>query len=252
MSQEELNLDVYARAIWRAKWVILIVAIASGAVAAYWTYRQPVQHKAVALIRIGRVWKEPLEDYVVAEKVAGSQGFLREAAASAGLTPRQLRRSVRVETLQGGSRRNRYPVLLQVTATSESDDANQLAEAVANQIVARHAAMFEEALKPHLEQQQRLEERQKELSSQPASRDLLLKLESELDTVRANNSLSNTPVTEKTYIIGTPASEQVARQSIWRPAAAAALIMGSATALFAALAARFRQQSGQNQDAQNS
>jgi prophage DNA circulation protein len=252
MSQENLNLDTYVRAIWRAKWIIILVTIAAVAVAVFIARREPVQHRATAFIRIGRVWKEPLEDYIVAEKTAASTAFLKAAASRAGLNPRQLRRAVHVETLQGGARRNRYPVLLQVTATSESDDAAQLVSAVADEIIARHEVLFEQALKPHLEEQRRLEDRQKELTSQPGARELLLRVESELDSVRANNSLTNTPITEKTHLISDPTSEPIPRQSIWRKAAAAGVVAAAATALLAAVAAHFRQPHQPEQHAANS
>lgn len=250
MSQEELRFDNYVRAVWRAKWLIIVASIAAAGIAAYLTHRQPAQYRAVALIEIGRVWKEPLEDYYVTEKVVNDPGFLKQAAAKSGFTPRQLKHAVRAEVLEGGGRRNRYPVLLQITATSESEDAAQLADAAAKEVIARHEAMFEEILKPHLEQQMRLEAHQKELSSQPSARDLLLKVESELDQVRANNSLSNLTVTGKTHLIQEPTSEPVQRPSIWRPAAAAGSITAVALALGAALLAHFKHLEQMNSDKQ--
>jgi uncharacterized protein involved in exopolysaccharide biosynthesis len=241
MSQQELSLDTYARAIWRAKWLIIIGAIAAAAIAAVVVYQGPIQHRAVALIQIGNVWKEPIEDYFVAETVASSPGFLKDAAASANLNPRQLRRSVIVDVIQGGPRRARYAVLLRVSATSESsDDAVASATAVSKAIVVRHDKMFDEALKPHLEQQHRLEERQKELAAQAGSRELLLRVETELDDVRTKNSIAEASATDRSRVVEEPSSENVPRPSMLRPAAGAAALAAIVIAVLAALTAHFK------------
>jgi hypothetical protein len=242
MSEQELNLDTYARAIWRAKWIIIAAALAASAIAAFTVYSRPIQHRAVALIQIGRVWKEPLEDYFVAEKVASSPVFLRNAATGAGLNPRDVRRSVAVEVIQGGPRRARYAVLLQVAATSENqDDALRFADVVVKAIIARHDAMFEEALAPHRDQQHRLEERQKELAGQPSSGDLLIRVEHELDDVRAKNTVSDGSITDKTRLIQEPSSDAVPRASLLRPTVAAGSLTALAVALIAAIAGHFRE-----------
>src|SRR5262249_21343652 len=152
MTQEQLSFDRYARVVWRAKWIILAAAILAALAAAFITYRQPAQHRATALLKIGRVWKEPIEDYFVAEKVANTQSFLRGPASRAGISPHHLRRSAHVEAILAGPRRNRAPVLLQITATADTaENAAKNADAVSQEIVARHQAIMDEALKPHLE-----------------------------------------------------------------------------------------------------
>src|SRR5215813_3516462 len=249
MTQEQLSFDRYARMVWRAKWVIIAAAILAALMAALISYRQPPQHKATALLKIGRVWKEPIEDYFVTERVANTQSFLKGAANRVGLNAPQLRRSVHVEAILAGPRRNRAPVLLQITANADTaENAARNADAVAQEIVARHQTIMDETLKPHIERQHQLEARQKELESQQSSRELLLKIDAELDEVRTNNSLSNSPVTEKTHVVAEPTAEPVPRPSIVRAAGFAGSIAAVSAAILAALAVHLPQQSSPTQN----
>ncbi|HEX8185038.1 MAG TPA: Wzz/FepE/Etk N-terminal domain-containing protein [Blastocatellia bacterium] len=242
MNEEEIRLDKYLAAIWRAKWLIIAGVLLAAGVAYLLASRQPTIYKATALLKIGRVWKEPLEDPYVTETIVNSAGFHKELAKKINVNPRQLKRNVHAETIIAGPRRSRYPILVSITATSDenADDAVQLTQAVADELIARHEELFNEAIKPHIEQQRRLEERYKELAAQgAASRDLLLKVEDELNQARANNSASNVNVTEKTRLAVEVVPEASTRPTLWRNVAAAALLAAVACIAAAALAAHF-------------
>jgi hypothetical protein len=241
MNEEEIRLDKYLAAVWRAKWLIILGVLAAVGIAYLLASRQPTLHKSTALIKIGRVWKEPLEDPYITETITNSVGFQRELAKRIGVNPRQLKRSVRAETIIAGPRRSRYPILLSVTATSESaDEAVGLAQAVAGEVIARHEELFNELMKPHVERERRLEERYKELAAQgSASRDLLLKVEGELNEVKANNSAPSVNVTEKTRLIGEAEPEGSVKPSVWRDVAAAGLVAAVACVAAALLFGHF-------------
>ena len=241
MNEEEIRLDRYIRAVWRAKWLIALAIILAAGITAYLASSQPTLRKATALIKIGRVWKEPLEDPYITERVINSPGFLKELGQKIGVGLARLKQNIRAETVIAGPRRSRYPILVSVTATAETaDEAVRLARAVADEVSERHLAVFEEALKPHLDQQQRLEELHKELAAQGASsRDLMLKIESELNDVKANNSLANPNVTEKTHLVEEVEPEGAVRPEVWRKVAAAALIAAIAAIAAAALVGHF-------------
>jgi AraC-like DNA-binding protein len=230
MSEEEIRLDRYLRAVWRAKWLIALAVILAAGTTAYLASLQPTLHKATALIKIGRVWKEPLEDPYITERIINSPGFLKDLAQKTGASASRLKRNIKAETVIAGPRRSRYPILVSVTATAETgDDAVRFARAVADEVTARHNAVFDEAMKPHIEQERRLEEIHKEAAAQGASsRDLLLKMEGELDEVRANNSLANPNVTERTRLVEEIEPERDARPEVWRKVAAAAMVAGVA------------------------
>ncbi|MEK6299747.1 MAG: hypothetical protein AABO41_03425 [Acidobacteriota bacterium] len=235
VNQEELSLDKYVAAVWRAKWLILAGVIAAAGITAFLSSREPAQHRAVAHLKIGRVWKQPIEDPYITERVINSGGFLKEAAAQIGVSQHQLKRSISAETIIAGPRRSRYPILLSLAATTDNrDDSIRYAQAAADALIARHADIFNEAIKPHLEQERRLEERRKELLAQPASRDLLIKIENELDEVRLNNSLADANVTEKTHLVDAISAESAVKPGFLRSTAAAALI--AAVVLFAGAA----------------
>ncbi|HEX8090287.1 MAG TPA: hypothetical protein VF762_15620 [Blastocatellia bacterium] len=240
MNEEEIRLDNYMAAIWRAKWLIIIGVLAAAGITYLLANRQPALHKSTALIKIGRVWKEPLEDPYITETIINSAGFQKELAKKAGVNPRQLKRSIHAETIVAGPRRARYPILVSVAATSESaDEATRLARAVADEVTARHEELFNEAMRPHAEQERRLEERYKELATQGVSRDLLLKVEGELNEVKSNNSASSVNVTEKTRLIAEVEPEASIRPPVWRDVAAAVLIAAVVCVAAAVLAGHF-------------
>lgn len=245
VNPEELSLDKYVAAVWRAKWLIFVGVIAAAGITAFLSSREPAQHRAVAHLKIGRVWKQPLEDPYITERVINSGGFLKEAAAQIGVSQHQLKRSIRAETVIAGPRRSRYPILLSLAATTDNaDDSIRFAQAAADVLIARHAEIFNEAIKPHLEQERRLEEHRKALLAQPASRDLLMKVEGELDEVKLNNSLADANVTEKTHLVEAISAEAAAKPGYLRNTAAAALIAAVVLVAGAALTVHIKPTGG--------
>ena len=242
MNEEEIRLDKYLNAIWRAKWLIILGVLLAAGISYFLASRQPTTYKASALLKIGRVWKEPLEDPYVTETIINSGGFQKEIAKKINVNPRQLKRSVHAETIIAGPRRSRYPILVSITATSDesADEAVQLTKSVANELIEQHEALFNEAIKPHIERERRLEERYKELAAQPnASRELLLKVEDELNEAKANNSGSNANVTEKTHLAVEVVPEASAKPALWRNVAAASFVAAVACIAAAALVGHF-------------
>lgn len=225
MNAEEISLDRYFAALWRAKWLIIILTIIAGAIVAFLGFRTPNLYTASALIEVGRVWKEPLEDSYTTAEVAGSAGFLQELASQSGLNPGRLKRTIKADVVQGGPRRAQYPILVRVVATTENaDDSIRLAHVVADEIIKRHDALFNEALAPHTEQQNHIEQRLKALStgSTPAASELELKLSTELYEVRSNNQ--SPTLTKKTRLTAPIVSGLASRPSPWRNVLIAALI----------------------------
>lgn len=221
--EEEIRLDSFFKWVWRGKWLIIFLVVIASGLAAVMGLRQPEVHTSIALIEIGHVWGKPLKDIYITVEIANSPGFIQDLAAKTGIKPGQLGRSVHVDALETGVPHAIYPILIKVTARTESaDESVRLAQAVADEIIARHEKLFEEAIAPHLERQRALEQRLKEIGSAPADRDYALKLESELDEVKANNS---SPIsTEKTHLVEKVVAGAASRPDIWRGAATAGLI----------------------------
>ena len=242
-ASNEVQLDKYVTAVWRAKWLILLLALVAAGVAYYFARQQPTTYKANAIIEVGRVWKEPLEDLYITEQTTNSSGFLHELANKIGVKPKVLNRSIQAETLTAGPRRSRYPTLLQITATTGSEEeATRLARAVADEIIARHDKLFDDALALHKAREQRLEEQLKEIKGQAASRDLQFKVEDELDTTRFNNT--SPTATRKTILTQPIVATAVAPASPWRTVATAALIAAFALIALVVLKAAFTPSSG--------
>src|SRR5438128_8414689 len=152
--EEDIRLDGFFKWIWRGKRLIIFLVILASGLAAVMGLRQPQLSTTAALIEVGRVWGKPLKDIYVTVETANSPGFIQEVAAKAGVKPGQLSRSVQVAAVESGVPHSIYPILIRVTAKTESaDESVRLAQAVADEIVARHEKLFDEAIAPHLEHQ---------------------------------------------------------------------------------------------------
>jgi hypothetical protein len=122
-------------------------------------YNRPTLHSATAVIKVGHVWKEPLQDLYVTTEIANSDGFLQSVATRVGADSGSLRRQLHADTITGGPARSPYALLLRFTAKTENaDESVRIADAAATEILARHEKLFDEALAPRLIHQHRLEE----------------------------------------------------------------------------------------------
>src|SRR5689334_6931081 len=217
-SADEIRLDRYVLAVWRAKWWIILLAIIATAVAAFIANRQPASYEATALVEVGRVWNQPLKDLFVTAETANSAGFIHELAGKINVPPKQLNRALQVEPLVSGVPHARYAILIRIIATTDNADQSvRFAQAMADEIVAWHEQIYEEAMRPHRERQQQLEEQIKK-----ASGDASIKLESELEEVKVNNT---SPIaTSKTHLVGRIVAGGASKPPIWRNAASWGLL----------------------------
>ena len=220
---EQLSLDRYFAAIWRAKWLILLLTISAAGVAWFIAHREPATHTAAALLEVGRVWKEPIEDPYVTKELINGSTFLHDLAEKVGVRPQRVRRSVRAEVVEGGARREKYPLFVSVKATTESaDESLKLAQAAADALIARHEKLFDDAIALHLASQRRIEQRLAEAQASAGTRDLVIKLESDLDEVKANNG--SPAATRKTALIEPATPGATVQPEVWRRVAAAAFL----------------------------
>jgi Chain length determinant protein len=235
--EEEIRLDSFFKWVWRGKWLIIFLVIVASGLAALMGLRQPEAHTATALIEVGHVWGKPLKDIYVTVEIANSPGFMQEVAERRGVKAGQLSRSVQVAAVESGVPHSIYPILVRVTAKTESaDESVRLAQAVADEIVARHEKLFEEAIAPHLERQHSLEQILKEVQSSPT--DFALKVKTALDEAKANNS---SPIsTEKTRLIEKVVPGATIRPDIWRGTATAGLIAAIAGVAVACLVGYYK------------
>ena len=238
-SEDEIRLDSFFKWVWRGKWLILFLIIVASGLAAFTGLRQPETHTSTALVEVGRVWGKPLKDIYITVEIANSPGFIEDVAAKAGVKPGQLNRSVQVGALESGVPHSIYPILIRVTAKSESaGESVRLAQTVADEIVARQERLFEEAIAPHLDRQRKLEQRLRDIGSPPSDRDFAIKLESELDEVKASNT---SPIsTEKTHLVERIVPGGTTRPDIWRGTATAGLMAAIAGIAVACLVGYYR------------
>ena len=236
MTEDEIRLDRSIHAIWRAKWLIVAGTLLAAAITAFMGLREAPIHTANALLRVGRVWKEPLEDPYVTSEMVNSAGFINEVASSQGIKPGTLKRSIRAEPVTAGPARSAYPILVRITASTETqDESARIAGLVSDAVIADHKKKYDDAMAPHVELQRRLEERYAELRNGKAvSPDELLKLEREIDAVKSSNT--SPTQTEMSHLVGAVASGPVLKPPIARNAAVAALVAAAALTAIAAIA----------------
>ena len=220
-SADEIRLDRYVMAVWRAKWWIILLALAATAVAAFIASRQPASYEATARVEVGRVWNQPLKDLFVTAETASSPGFIHELAGKINVAPKQLTRALQVEALVSVVPHARYAILIRIAATTDNPDQSvRFAQAMADEIVAWHEQIYEEAMRPHRERQQQLEEQIKQAPS--SSRDTAIKLEAELEEVKTNNM--SPLVTAKTHLVDKIVAGNASKPTIWRSAASWGLL----------------------------
>lgn len=224
---EEVRLGSVFTWIWRGKWLIIVLVLMAGGIAAFIGMRQPETHTAAALIEVGRVWSKPLQDIYLTVEVSNSPGFMQDVAVKTGVKPGHLARSVQVGAVESGVPHSLYPILIRVTAKSDAaDESVRLAQSVADEIVERHAKLFDDALAPHLEHQRSLEQSLNGLGSSPSERDIELKIKTELDEAKAN---STSPIsTQRTHLAEKIVPGPTLRADVWRGAANAGVIAGIA------------------------
>ena len=238
--EDEIRLDSFFKWVWRGKWLIIFLVVVASGVATVLGLRQPELHTSTALIEVGHVWGKPLKVIYVTLEIANSPGFIQDVADKVGVKPGQLGRSVQVGALESGVPHSIYPILIRVSARTESaSESVRLAQAVADEIVARHEKLFGEAIAPHLDRQRQLEQKLKEIGSLPSDRDFAFKLEGELDEVKASNSSPTS--TEKTHLIEKVVPGAAVRPDVWRGAATAGLIAAIAGVAAACLMGYYKQ-----------
>jgi hypothetical protein len=226
MMDDQIELNNYVAAVWRAKWWILAAIVLACLGTAGYRYRQPATYTAVAQIRVGRVWKEPLDDPYLTAELVNSHGFLDDVAHKLSIKPGQLRRAIRASAVTAGPPRTTYPILVRISASTDSSDQSMLlAEAVATEVVARHQTLWEQAMAPHLDTERHLEELAK--NAGPAANaplDARIKLEQELGEIRSSNT--SPTITEKTRLLGPVTPQGVTRATVLQPAAVAGVSAG--------------------------
>lgn len=231
---DEIRLDSFFTWVWRGKWLIVFLVVVAIGSSLLMGFRQPELHTATALIEVGRVWSKPLRDIYITVETANSPGFIEEVAAKIGVKPGQLGRGVQVGAVESGVPHALYPILIRVTGKAEgADESVRFAQAVADEIIARHEKLFDETIALHLERQHQLEQRLKELGASSADREVAIKLEGELDDVKANNT---SPVsTARTHLVEKIVANRAARPGVWRGAATAGLIAATVGVVVASL-----------------
>jgi hypothetical protein len=239
-SADEVRLDNYFAAVWRAKWLLLLVIAAAVAATFYYTRSQPVRYTANATLEIGSVWKEPLADTYVVEQNVNTAGFKHDLAQKIGVRPNQLKNSVQATTITAGPNRTRYAILLKITAiTPDESQSIRFAQAVADELIARHEKVFTEALASPKAKQLRLEKHLERLYAQGGSSlELTIKVEDQLDEVKFNNT--SPTVTKPTSLVEPIVAEAVPPASAWNNAAAAGVLAAIAAVVIVVVIAYFK------------
>ena len=146
---ELVELDLSLQELWRRKWLVLAGALLVAGITAGVTLTTPAKYSTTALVEVGRVMGDELEDAFAVAQTINSPGFqtaARKRASGAGSG------SVLAEALTGGQGRIEHPTLVRVTATATSaQDAVALGTAAADELAARHHERFDDAVRGYRE-----------------------------------------------------------------------------------------------------
>jgi hypothetical protein len=139
---ETIELDASLRELWRRKWIVLLGALVVAAIAAGASLVNPVRYQTEALVQIGRVMGEEIEDaYAVAETIE-SPGFRAAVAARS-----KGRGRVSAKAVTGGQGRTEHPVLVRVVASGATPEAAVAAgQGALDELLARHSERFAKAV----------------------------------------------------------------------------------------------------------
>jgi hypothetical protein len=232
--EDEIRLDGYIASIWRGKWFILVAVALAGFVTAYLTWGRPT-YSSSALVQVGKVWKEPLEDLSTTSEVINSDGFLADLASKLGTPADRLKAAVHAETIvSAGPLRTSYPILVRVSAAAQTpEESARLVTAVTDEVVARHHVLYDRAIAPHLEHQRQLESA---IGADGRTADETIKLLASLDEVKSNNASPS--VTQETHLIEAVTPGPVTKPAILRPTITACLLTAVIAASVAAAVGR--------------
>lgn len=217
----ELDISLWLGLIWKRRLLIISFTVMTAAAAAITALYQPQLYSAHALVRLGRVWGEQVEDPYLLTEVATSQKFLQQVSEKTQVKPVDLRRCLQFKRLEGGKARARYVYLIKVEATSETPElAERVTLRAAEQLIARADQRFEPALEAARSRERELESRLKGIAP-PENREERLELERQLAEVRLH---SQSPLrTHRSEIVEADPAQPLPRSGRLRAIAIGAL-----------------------------
>lgn len=141
---QAIELEPGLRALWRWKWLVLAGALVAAAIAAGVTMLGPDVFRTSALVEVGRVMGEPLEDPFAVAELVESAGFQQAAGARAGGA--RVAGRVEATAVTGGQGRAERPVFVRVTATGTTpEEAVRAGQAAVDELLARHRDRYAKA-----------------------------------------------------------------------------------------------------------
>src|SRR5262245_9306397 len=172
MESISADLAPYIRALWKRKWFITVIVLISVAAGLTLSLREPKIYASTALIKVGRIWNEPVEDPYILTEVMNSQPFLARVSErlSSKRRPKELASALSADRLEGGKARNRYVYLIKITARGQiPDEAKELAKAASDQIIEESQKKFEAAFPAYADRSKTLKEKLDTLKTALAS-----------------------------------------------------------------------------------
>jgi hypothetical protein len=140
------DIDAALSALWKQKWWMAIAAIVAAGAAAAIASLGADRYQTTALLEVGRVLGEPIDDPWAVAKMLESEAFRGTVAEHAGTRPPR----IAADAVTAGQGRGEHPVLVRVTGSGESpQEAVAAGDAVVAEILARHKVRYEQALAVH-------------------------------------------------------------------------------------------------------
>ncbi|MBL8148811.1 MAG: hypothetical protein JNN15_02660 [Blastocatellia bacterium] len=223
MDSVAVDLAPLLNAAWKRRYLILFILVVANLATFLFTFQQAPTYSTKALIKIARVWGEPVEDpYILTELISGKE-FLKDLSQKLDKkeSPKNLAKIVSVQRLEGGKAKSRYVYLIKLSATSsESQKTKEIVEKAATLAVEKLNQKFEKVFQSYSDREKELRSRIEEVSSKVDSEHLIMKkleLESlrlELSNVELNNR-SELKTYRASLIEPVDEPEEIAGKSRW-------------------------------------
>ncbi|MBI4853406.1 MAG: hypothetical protein HY819_16555 [Acidobacteria bacterium] len=194
-----IDLAPYIRAIWKYKWLIIILPLISVTITLVLSLREKPSYIATAHIKIGKVWDLPVGDpNIIAELVTKSPFLLRvNEKLSKKRNIDVLSRAITAEKLEAGKGRARYVYLVRLTGRGASPElAEELTKATAEQVIFESNQIFDKAYTAYENREKELKKKIEELKTSATSTNLSPTelYEKRLETELLETELSETQI----------------------------------------------------------
>jgi uncharacterized protein involved in exopolysaccharide biosynthesis len=181
MNQEEIELSIYFKVLW--KWRRLIVGVALFSMLLAWpvSLLMPKIYETSLFLEVGQVWEKPLDDTYRVAEVINSESFLDKIREKTHFTmtanEMKSHKIITAKTLEGSKKAvTAIPSLVEIAVKADTPEKTiALAQAAADLLIQEHKIRFDALMKEYGNYETNLEEQSRTVQKEIEELDSLLK-----------------------------------------------------------------------------